>query len=807
MIEKINGIKIKGKCFLQDTSLEFFKREGKQTRLALVYGRNGSGKSAIASGFRTLSSGLSTENSQASSTSQDHSTIVASLLQESEGSAIATPIPNIHVFDEKYVDKNVKVQTNGLGTIVLIGTQVELQDKIQKCELEISQLCGQPKSDSKERKIGEIEKLEQECQEYSTVTNPIAPAYYRNEIMAFLRDKDWAKIDAKLKGNKVNSQVRDTVVTEICTIENKENKSIDELATAFEGQMILLEKLREVKSGFPQEIEQISFREEDEAAILKALAVAIDKPALTDREKIILDAVQNGSQRMIEEAKERFQQEDTHYCPYCFREISNDYKVELVANIGRVLNRDVDDHKKCLKSLSLPELSTNYDIYEDLDSLMVTSIKRKISECQDIIDAYRELIQKKIDNVYIPIITKSLGLYKKIKAINAILFDLNIKRIKFNKNLQNKKAIQNSAIYLNKLIAHENVKQWYKDYLGAKEKKEKVEAVLASKKARLQKVKERLIELQQQKANTRIAVDKINWGLNYVFFSKDRLALRNSDGAYSLLSNGYQVKPSDVSVGERNIIALCYFFTEIFANQEETKLYKNELLVVVDDPISSFDIENRVGIMSFLRLQINKILKGNSNSKFLLMTHDLVTYYDLVRAAGDLCKNSNINFSCWELTGEKLGKLKNVRSEYEVLLDEVFDYAACNVNAPDTHGIGNMMRRMLEAFSTFVYQKSPNEVICSPAIVEALGEKSNYYENRMFRIVLNNESHAETQIKTLESDGAYIDYFTDAEKKQTAKDILSFIYAINRQHLEAYVKDKNKISIIKKWYDTVPKNQ
>jgi wobble nucleotide-excising tRNase len=807
MIERVNGIRIKGKCFLQDTSLEFFKREGKQAQLALVYGRNGSGKSAIASGFRTLSLDSIAGIAQVSSTSQDSSAIIASLMQESGDTAITTPLPSIHVFDERYVDRNVKVQTNGLGTIVLIGTQVELQDEIEKCELEIDQLYGQPKSESKEGKIGEIEKQEQECRKYNTVTNPIAPAYHWNRITAFLRDKGWAETDAKLKGNKVNSQVKDSVVTEICTIENKENKSIDELETTFEEQRVLLEKMREVKSGFPQEIAQVGFLEEDEAAILRTLTVTIDEPVLTEREKMILDAIQNGSQRMVEEAREKFQQENTHYCPYCFREIAIDCKAELVANIGRVLNRDVDDHKACLDSLSLPKLSTNYDLYEDLDSFMVASIKKKIVECQAIIDAYKELIQKKKDNVYNPIIIKNLGLYRIIESINVELGALDTKRIDFNKNLQNKTTVLSRAIHLNKLIAYENVKQWYKDYLSAEEKKKEIETVLASKKAQLQEAQKKLKALQQQKANTRIAVDKINWGLNYVFFNKNRLELRNSDGAYALLSNGYQVKPSDVSVGERNIIALCYFFTEIFANQEEAKLYKNELLVVVDDPISSFDIDNRVGIMSFLRFQINQVLKGNGNSKFLLMTHDLLTHYDLVRAAGDLCKNSNIIFSCWELISGRLEKLKNVRSEYKVLLDEVFDYAACSGNAPDTHGIGNMMRRMLEAFSTFVYQISSNEVICAPAIVEVLGEKSNYYENLMFRLVLNNESHAETQMRSMESDGTYIDYFTDAEKKQTAKDILSFIYAINRQHLEAYVNDKSKISVIKGWYDATPINQ
>ncbi|WP_251500114.1 hypothetical protein, partial [Otoolea muris] len=37
---------------------------------------------------------------------------------------------------------------------------------------------------------------------------------------------------------------------------------------------------------------------------------------------------------------------------------------------------------------------------------------------------------------------------------------------------------------------------------------------------------------------------------------------------YVLYAHGKVVKPNNVSVGERNIIALCYFFTELIMNQE-----------------------------------------------------------------------------------------------------------------------------------------------------------------------------------------------------------------------------------------------
>ena len=63
--------------------------------------------------------------------------------------------------------------------------------------------------------------------------------------------------------------------------------------------------------------------------------------------------------------------------------------------------------------------------------------------------------------------------------------------------------------------------------------------------------------------------------------------------------------------------------------------------MVIDDPISSFDFENKVGISSFLRYQTHKIIKGNAKSKILFLTHDLSTFSDLQKIADEMVEHSN----------------------------------------------------------------------------------------------------------------------------------------------------------------------
>ena len=64
MIEKVKGLSICGRCFSKKTNLAFFPNDN--DRIAIVYGKNGSGKSTISDGFSQIASGEDTEELSAS---------------------------------------------------------------------------------------------------------------------------------------------------------------------------------------------------------------------------------------------------------------------------------------------------------------------------------------------------------------------------------------------------------------------------------------------------------------------------------------------------------------------------------------------------------------------------------------------------------------------------------------------------------------------------------------------------------------------------------------------------------------------
>ncbi|MFR4142729.1 MAG: hypothetical protein ACLT1K_01500 [[Clostridium] leptum] len=81
------------------------------------------------------------------------------------------------------------------------------------------------------------------------------------------------------------------------------------------------------------------------------------------------------------------------------------------------------------------------------------------------------------------------------------------------------------------------------------------------------------------------------------------------------------------------------FFAEIAKGTELQKLYYDEMFLVIDDPVSSFDVENRVGILSFLRYKLNQVLTSCATTKVLMMTHDVSVMFDLRNALNEISSN------------------------------------------------------------------------------------------------------------------------------------------------------------------------
>ena len=114
MFDAYNKILIKGRKYENETTFVFFRDD---KRLAFVFGQNGSGKSTIAAGLyngEVVNEDLVNLDLSVSLGSDTGANITVRCESSVRPAAI-------RVFDEAYVDRNVRVMADGIKTIVLVG--------------------------------------------------------------------------------------------------------------------------------------------------------------------------------------------------------------------------------------------------------------------------------------------------------------------------------------------------------------------------------------------------------------------------------------------------------------------------------------------------------------------------------------------------------------------------------------------------------------------------------------------------------------------------------------------------------------
>lgn len=603
-------------------------------------------------------------------------------------------------------------------------------------------------------------------------------------------DDCWAGRDKLIKGNRQNTSVHNDTYKHLVPFST--SKTRDQLIVEFNE---TLKSLREAQQGNATISSSISTFNihYDEEKIMRLLKMKIEKPELTEREHYLLELAQTGNTSQLNRMVTIFSNKNVCACPVCMQPVSEEYKQNLVQSVQKVLSKAVEEHQESLRQFIMDEIEFNFSPFIKLANTDLCS--KLLLEFNAAIKYNNLVIQSKIDDPYTPCEQQLQPISTLLTRLNVAFDKLECERIEYNKEITATKPIVDYLTKINNQIAHFDIQDSYLRYLACAAQAKKEQEKLVELQNASARTKHRLDELEAMQKNVQVAVSIINNNLNYIFFSNTRFKIDYRNGNYILLSNGKSVRPSQVSQGERNIIGLCYFFASILQNQEESSGYTKEYLLVIDDPVSSFDIENKTGIMSFLRYQLGKFLLGNKDTRAIIMTHDLPTYYDsekifkeLTAASETICGEKPV-YRLYELKNQKLVTFSyNKRQEYSELIKIVYNYALGNATEYELV-IGNIMRQMLEAFSTFQYKKGFDDISTDQSILALLPEDvyKTYFENLMYRLILNNGSHRLEQTQSM-SDMYFFTVISDSEKQRTAKEILCFIYLLNKKHLLSHLE-------------------
>lgn len=778
----MTGIVITSPFFDAPSSLELFPTHPnvlknpnapQKNRVALLYGANGSGKSTIAQGFREYSESTTPRTVD---------------LRFSVGTAVIKMSPGmkkekIFVFDEEYISRNIKVQGCGLGTIVLFGKQIELEKRLENLERQISQT--QVDIDSKNEFI----------KQYNSADNVISPEYWQNLIIRKLQSAGgWAETSGiRIKKKQIKARVTGAEVDRLGRLSPRK----DETATRAEFNELfgVFDSIDASASSVDSQIQPIESPERIIAETKRLLGKVPQKPTLTLREQELLQTL---GIEVLSSARGFLTAKSNTICPTCLQTIPEDHRTASLQQIENILNREVEEYRDELKKLILPEIQADsYQNYGVLDSDLLGNAIIQISSINSLISNHNRTVQSKIaDPLSLTQYSNPADLMDAYKQLNDILLKLENKRVSFNKVVSHRQTAESELLKLNDEIAHYEIASEYQSLLLQRTARQVAEEELD----RLVQSKKNLVSEQQlldaQRKNLQIAVDQINKSLSYIFYSDSRLKLHlENDQMYHLKVNGKSVSPDKISCGERNALALSYFFAQIAKETELQKLYYDEMFLVIDDPVSSFDVENRVGILSFLRYKLSHVLSSCATTKILMMTHDVSVIFDLQKAMDEISSNcagvgKHAEYCSFQLLNKTITKfMAKSHNEYSRLMRCIYEYG-CNPEAAMELTIGNTTRRVLEAFSTFTFKEGVEKVSLNPRVLALISDpnKREYFQNSMYRLVLNTESHFQETVQEA-PEMSFFSHLTTAEKQRTARDVLCFMYCVNPIHVLSHLPD------------------
>ena len=430
----MTGVKISSAYFTEDTILELFPKHSKahkSNRIALLYGKNGSGKSTIAQGFREYSN--STDPYTVTLKPTENNSYISNVLSETR--------EKIFVFDEDYILSRVKIKDSGLDAIVLFGDQVAIDEQIEETKRQI------------ETKKEEVFQLETDFNRYTDNNDVNSPSYWNGEIRSKLRETNgWAETGSKIKGQRQNLSVTDTEIDRIGKL--SPTRSLNELTEELDKKLSQFQAVGTATAAISMRVPLITIVGDISQNTEICLEEVVNRPQLTDRE---LQLLQLFGLAGATNARTFVSNKDNIVCGKCFQTIGDDYRDKALEEIESILNRDVEDFKEKLEKLIISEISMDtYQAYRNLTSY--NKVRDSIEEYNKAVISHNRLIQEKIDNPFEKkTYDDSIEIIKACDIANQALTELEADRINFNRIINERAAVINELLELNDDIAHYSI--------------------------------------------------------------------------------------------------------------------------------------------------------------------------------------------------------------------------------------------------------------------------------------------------------------------------------------------------------------
>lgn len=775
MIDKIKSIQNLGiyKDYKADSQLKNFNKYN------LFYGWNGSGKTTISRLFRIM------ERKEIPSEYSNIKFNIEINLHKYNEKNFVNNSEKIFVFNEEFISENINWDEK-INKILLLS-----KDKIKESkEYNVlkEELYGSVETKTKGLKdisIEEHNKISKQLKEIEDSYSKIA----KNLKDIFQTVDPTDRVYSSLNKIKIQNVFNNNQLIEEIQRCNLEEDEANKLVISVKADK------REIIKNVPKYIQKNNFIElyiKIQGELSKMITAKV-----IDRLKENTDIA-----NWVNDGLQLRKKYNSSVCEFCGSVISQERLMSLEGHFNNEVSKCKNELEKMLEEIKkynmnfldiVIEKSLFYKEYNSKIDVLNKDIKEKTEKINHIINLIIQKITEKINNPFAQVkmdeiqgIENILDEYNKnIKLQQEYINETNQKTMNFEKQINEAKE-KLFNYYLKSQIELENIFDKKNQY--AKDK-----AVLNGRDEILKEKEDRLSVLESTLSNETLGAEKFNDKLN-AFIGYDELKLKFSKSlkGYEIIRKSTKNKALHLSEGEKTAIAFVYFLTKIKENDNKIE----NSIIVVDDPISSFDNNKLFNAYSSIKCELE-----NCKQLFIL-THNF-NFFKLIRDWIKKKRDADDNkvHSIYKIepdieNGIRIGNIKNAgksldqTSEYDYVFDCVYKYKDRELNENDIFNCGNACRKLLEAFLSFKFPRQRSNI--QSLLDKAFKEKDEIQtKDRVYKFI-NAYSHLNVIESTEVSD---IDTLL-AESKGIINIILNKIQELDEEHYNAMVHNSISTSEI-----------
>lgn len=772
MIKNISKMKSFGifQDYSHDTNLEKFNRYN------LFYGWNGSGKSTLSSLFESIERKVQSHEHPTSewSVNADEGTISQDNV---ENNAL-----NIRVFNKSFVERNVFTPNEKIKGIIYISEEQGNDKKtLEQKEVELK---------TKNNKNKEID-----------ITLNGNPEDRKSKGLIVLNDKFLSDAAKSIKANFKVIEIEDSRLlnydkTKLSTFIAQNEASIK----AKKNTLTVSEIEHLSKSIKPQDKTKI-----DESLIQKYDTSKLERISERVKQLRTTAITTKAIERLIENPdianwvyqglQENIHAKNATICEFCGQPFPKDRITDLnkhfsdeFEKLKEALSKGIEWIEENKIKTEFPHNTLLYDEFQANYKKAIEEYYQMASSLNASIDEWKTILEEKQNNPFeIPQKQVSEITKNEIEKYDTAYSNA----YKYISNHNDKFAGLEKVVAENKhkLELHyvsEEVATF--DYF---EKVEQITSLQTEQTAINENIKQLEADVKQLKdnlSNEVIGASEFNDKL-WKFLGRNDLSLeRRTDGGYLVKrNNSEEAKCRTLSEGERSAIALVYFIAKL--KEDGNKI--EDTIVVIDDPISSFDSNHLFHANFFVKNECEDALQ------LFVLTHNF-HFFTLQkewikRKTEKDASNRKINLFCLYLIKPKLvnnlrtGNIENADnilsqfdSEYHLLFSEVKKF--CDNPQLDyitTHTIANICRQLLESFLSFKYGRKKLD--------KCFDEISGFSDLSKVRKFVNHYSHKV-------DNGASLNGFNDnvfGEADKIVPQVLDLIQHVDSIHYNSMIARLN----------------